>query len=320
MNIQSDNDVNSRIDKDDQLKKFYKNEFDEYLFHNDHIEKELSDPEQLKTLYSQLHKSYYKVLKKMMKITNIGDTTQYKLLKVQEALREQEEKLRAIFNNAIIGIATLNLSTEILSVNYNLTEMLHKNELDLIITCFEDYIYAEDKDKFKLNLERLINGNQNQFRIQLRVLNYESHLWCDISASLIRDHHQQPEAIILIIADIDEQIKAQIKLKESYKQLQDAQNNIISLERKNTALAMAVTANHEINQPLMIMEANLEMLFMTLPEEVKNEKISRYITRISESVTRIVNILDQFKKNEKIEFEDYGGNTTMVSFDYDSDK
>ncbi len=314
MNIQTVNDLNIKNDKDDQLKKFYKNEYEEYLINVENLNQESLDLDSIKTLYAQLNRNYYKALKKMMKITNIGDTTQYKLIKVQETLREQEEKLRAIFNNAIIGIATINLNEEIISVNHNLTDMLNLVELDLLITSFEDYIYIEDKELFKKNISKIIDRNQNQFRIQIRITNSEGYFWSDVSASSIKDHNGNPEAVILIIADIDEQVKAQIKLKESYQKLQDAQNEIIGLERKNTVLAMAVTANHEINQPLMILEANIEMLFMSLPEELKNEKINRYIKRASESVERIVNILEHFKKNEIVEFEDYGGDTNMVSF------
>ena len=36
-----------------------------------------------------------------------------------------------------------------------------------------------------------------------------------------------------------------------------------------------------------------------------------------ESVERIKRILDQFQKSQHIAFDDYGGNTTMVSFSAD---
>ena len=136
---------------------------------------------------------------------------------------------------------------------------------------------------------------------------------------MIHDKEGKPDSIILIIADVDEQIKTQEKLVRSNQQIKDAQEEILKLERQTTALAMAVTANHEINQPLMVMKANLDMLVMMLPPEIQNEKIKRYIQRVDESVERIKVILDQFKKSQKIEFEDYGGNTTMVSFNSNPD-
>jgi hypothetical protein len=36
--------------------------------------------------------------------------------------------------------------------------------------------------------------------------------------------------------------------------------------------------------------------------------------RVDDSVDRITSILNQFQSTEQVEFEDYGGNTTMVSF------
>jgi len=317
MNEKSMNEHLDKIDRDTQLKKFYKSEFELYEQSRQLLNENPDEPALL-SAYQNLLKAYYKNLKMTLKITNIGDSTQNKLLKAQEILRNQEEKLRAIFDNAMSGIITIDLMAHLISFNSN-WQLMIENDEDIHFKAFYDFLYEEDRPVFFTHFNYLIHKETRNFRLQLRLIKKDTCFWADCSASVIHDKDGNPESIIIIMADIDEQIKTQEKLVKSYQQIKDAQEEILKLERQTTALAMAVTANHEINQPLMVMRANLDMLVMMLPEEVQNEKIKRYIQRVDESVERIKDILDQFKKSQKIEFEDYGGNTTMVSFNSNSE-
>lgn len=105
------------------------------------------------------------------------------------------------------------------------------------------------------------------------------------------------------------------QLQASFDKLNQAQKEIVNLERKNAVLAMAVTANHEINQPLMVLKGNLDMLFMRL-EDIKDEKTERYIQRIGEQITRITKILERYRtQNVEFDFDQYSGESQMVVFD-----
>lgn len=308
-----DSDHVEKTERDEQLQKFYRNEFDFYLESRQKLLEDL-DICQLKESYDELSKAYYKSLRKMMKITNIGDSTQLKLIKAQETLRLQEEKLRAIFDNAIAGIVTLDLESRFLSYNFNFEAMLNTENYPYFQSRFLDLIDIKDQKFFQEKINSIIEQDISQFRFQIRLKKANEYFWTDVSGSAINDSFGQVESIVLIIADIDEEVRTQNELKESYKKLASAQDEIIKLERRTTALAMAVTANHEINQPLMIMKANLEMLNMVLSDDSKTENVLRYMKRVDESVDRITSILNQFQSTEQVEFEDYGGNTTMVSF------
>jgi len=312
MDLSHDNDI-LRPDKEDQLHKFYKAEYEAFLESKRIQEIDISKDD-LQEAYLNLSNAYHKTLKKMMKITNIGDSTQYKLIKAQEAIRIQEEKLRAIFDNAIAGIVTLDLNGRFLSYNNNFQKMTEFADININQTIFKQCIYLDDRDIFAEIFENLVKQDIDHFRLQIRLTNRDEYFWSDVSASVIKNTQNQPDSVILVIADINDQVKTQNELVESYGRLKNAQQEIIKLERQTTALAMAVTANHEINQPLMIMKANLDMLNIMLPDELKTDKISRYIQRVDESVERIKRILDQFQKQEQVVFDDYGGNTTMVTF------
>jgi tetratricopeptide (TPR) repeat protein len=111
-----------------------------------------------------------------------------------------------------------------------------------------------------------------------------------------------------------ELVDSMAKLEESYKSLEDSQEKIIELERKNATLAAAVTANHEINQPLMIIQGEVELLKMKLEDELDSSLIKRF-ERIGNSINRISDILDKLTNVTEIEYKDYSEQTKMLDLD-----
>ena len=101
----------------------------------------------------------------------------------------------------------------------------------------------------------------------------------------------------------------------SYLRLKEYYDRVIMVEKNNMALAMAVTANHEMNQPLMIMKGNLEMFMLGLQEECNiTERQRRYLDKIDEATQRMVNILDKFKAATSMTFENYTDQSRMIVF------
>jgi len=97
-------------------------------------------------------------------------------------------------------------------------------------------------------------------------------------------------------------------IKKAFKDLELSQDKIIKLEQKNTALAMAVTANHEINQPLAIINNCVELL------KLKNtdDKSVTYFEKIENAVERIHGILNKFKNLTEVTFKKYLDEVDML--------
>ncbi len=105
-----------------------------------------------------------------------------------------------------------------------------------------------------------------------------------------------------------------IELAEANRKLKKTQDELIELEKKSAVLAMAVTANHEINQPLMVCRGNLEMLDDSLNDPSPNQR--RYLQRISQGLDKIKAILEAFRR-ENIRYESYSDDVQMVIFEGD---
>lgn len=85
-------------------------------------------------------------------------------------------------------------------------------------------------------------------------------------------------------------------------------------ERIKSVLAMAVSANHEINQPLMTIQGNLELLKGSLPLTL-NDKQLKYLQKMDDSIGKISSILMKFKTEKHFKFIPYLDNLEiMVDF------
>lgn len=84
--------------------------------------------------------------------------------------------------------------------------------------------------------------------------------------------------------------------------------NMIKEKQKNTAMAMFVTANHEINQPLMVVRGYCELLEKALHDS----EYSKYFDQIFNSIDRICTLLNSYNKINEIEFIDYLEGSEMI--------
>ncbi len=186
----------------------------------------------------------------------------------------------------------------------DLSEELHAK--DLIWRCkhaFFELHYQMDEHSKALEYlleatslkEQVINEKSNQRIVELHK-KYESE-------------KRDKEAEIFRLKNIE--------LAEANRKLKQTQEELIELERKGAVLAMAVTANHEINQPLMVCRGNLEMLTDSMEAPDDNQK--RYLNRISLGLDKIQAILEAFRR-ENIRYEEYSEDVQMVIFEEEESK
>jgi len=107
-------------------------------------------------------------------------------------------------------------------------------------------------------------------------------------------------------------VKTQLNLKKM-------QQDNIALEQKNSVLAMIVTANHELNQPLTGAIANFDYFRMSFDEDNMNEEQIKCISQLEKSLNEIKDILTKFRKADSFSFENYISDVKMVSFDTKKD-
>lgn len=106
------------------------------------------------------------------------------------------------------------------------------------------------------------------------------------------------------------------KSETAYKQLKETQELLITSEKKNAVLAMAVTANHEINQPLMVISGSFDLL----KHKLNNPDLDKYFDRVDNAIHRIEVILTRFSHINSVNFKAYSDSVNMLDLDENLDE
>ncbi|NOY54693.1 MAG: PAS domain S-box protein [Actinobacteria bacterium] len=130
--------------------------------------------------------------------------------RVEEALRESEARLRAIFEHAPIGIAAVGLDLQIIAANAELALMLGRTVEELETMSIADITHPEDRHIDVRLREQLLAGDIPSYRFSKRFLHADHHIiWVEFSVTVVHDDQGAPELMIGLIQDITERRKAE---------------------------------------------------------------------------------------------------------------
>ncbi|MCK5519645.1 MAG: response regulator [Candidatus Marinimicrobia bacterium] len=229
----------------------------------------------------------------------------------------RKESFNCFFANTIDQAFTI-LKTEDISVLVSDLNMPEINGLDLITKVKKDYPYTVRIILTALtDTETILSAitEGNIYRYIVKPWNTRGELAPSLYQAIdqyifMKEKELRTQELIL-------QNKALTQLN---KKLKNAQQEIVDLERKNTALAMGITANHELNQPLMVLSANVELLQELYGNELISEKEKLIFSGSKNALQQINTILKKYREISDIKFENYLDNDIMLVFDENKDK
>ena len=143
---------------------------------------------------------------------NIRDTTQRR--RVEEELRESEDKFKYVFDNSVIGKSITRLSGE-LEANKALCDMFGYTQAEFQNKKWQDITHPDDIDLTQKEIDKLLFGAQNSVRFNKRYIHKNgSVVWVDLSSSLRRDKDGKPLYLMTSVIDITERKWAEVALGE----------------------------------------------------------------------------------------------------------
>jgi two-component system cell cycle sensor histidine kinase/response regulator CckA len=132
------------------------------------------------------------------------------------ALRESEERFRATFFQAAVGIAQVGLTLEWQLVNDRFCEILGYTQAELRKRTLLDITHPDDRESCLAALRSLLAGEMPSHTIEKRYLRRDgSIVWASVYVSLVRDPDNTPRYFIGVIEDITERKRAESALRES---------------------------------------------------------------------------------------------------------
>jgi PAS domain S-box-containing protein len=209
--------------------------------------------------------------------------------RAERALRESEERFRATFEQAAVGVAHVAFDGSWLRVNQKLCEIVGYTREELLEQTFQDITHPDDTEVDLEHLSRLRTGEISRYSMEKRYFRKAgSMVWIDLTVSLVRAASGEPEYFIAIVEDITERKRA----GEALVQSEERYRAVVEQAAEGIFLFEAATGD--------ILESNAafqELLGYTA-EEVLSMKIYDFVAHDRESVdSNIRLILNEGKRS-----------------------
>jgi PAS domain S-box-containing protein len=186
--------------------------------------------------------------------------------RVDEALREREELLEAIFEHAPIGIAITDMDARFLRVNPRYQRMLGYTEEELYRLTGWDVTYADDAETNRKLRDELFAGKLEDFSWEKRYIRKNGEvLWAQNTVTLIRDAGGAPRYAMALVEEITMRRLADAAIHATAGKLQALTRRLVELqetERRDIAREL----HDRVGQTLTAMRINMDMIRTHLAE------------------------------------------------------
>jgi PAS domain S-box-containing protein len=151
------------------------------------------------------------------------------------SIQESEERFRATFNQAAVGIAHIGLDGKWLLVNQRLCDIVGYTHEELKLLTFQDITHRDDLDADLEYVRQMLASEIQKYSIEKRYLHKNgSYIWINLTVSLVRitelldsNGLGEPKYFISALADISDRKRAEQSLRESeeqYRRIVDTAN------------------------------------------------------------------------------------------------
>jgi two-component system, cell cycle sensor histidine kinase and response regulator CckA len=149
------------------------------------------------------------------------DVTAELLLKsVAEALKRSEERFRATFEQAAVGIAHVAPDGRWLDVNQRLCDIVGYTRDELLERTFQDITHPADLGSDLEFVRKMLAFEIPRYSMEKRYIRKDGTLvWIDLTVSLVRHSSGAPDYFISVIQDISARKRAEDALRESEQSL-----------------------------------------------------------------------------------------------------
>ena len=139
----------------------------------------------------------------------------------EEALRESEERNRAIVSQSAAGIVNWDLTGRLTFVNHNFCQMLGYEESELIGKTIRELTYADDIDENMRLFRRLVRQGASYYLEKRFIRKGGSYVWATTSASPILDAAGKVQSVAVVVVDTTARKRAEAALQKSKEMLEE---------------------------------------------------------------------------------------------------
>jgi PAS domain S-box-containing protein len=159
-------------------------------------------------------------------------------MRTRAVLEESEERFRATFEQAAVGIAHVGTDGRWLRVNQKLCDIVGYGPDELLALTFQDITHPDDLEADLAQVRRLLAGEIGTYAMEKRYFRKDrSQVWINLTVSLVRTPRGDPKYFISVVEDITEQKGVRDALRDSergFHELADAMPQIVYVLRPDS--------------------------------------------------------------------------------------
>ena len=161
-----------------------------------------------------------------------------------DSLLASHQQLRAIFNQAAVGIALASLDGHFVDLNRRFSEILGYSEAELHNMTFSELTHPDDRAVTEASVRQLLAGEIPEYTLEKRYLcKGGGEIWSLTTVTLMRDAAGQPDRFIGVIEDITQRKNAETALHEERRILEilNETGKLLASQLDLQSLVQAVT-------------------------------------------------------------------------------
>jgi PAS domain S-box-containing protein/excisionase family DNA binding protein len=203
-------------------------------------------------------------------------------VRMEEALVASEQRFRATFEQAAVGIAHVAPDGRFLAVNQRLCDMVGYSHEELLARNFQNITFPEDLETDLTYLHQLLSGERQTYSMEKRyVCRNGSLLWINLTVSLVHEEPGTPRYFIAVIEDISKR-----------KRLEHMRDEFLAM------------ASHELRTPLTGLKGFSALLSRRLAN-TSDEQSLTYLTRMNAQIARLSRLVEDLLDLSRIQLNQF---------------
>ena len=134
----------------------------------------------------------------------------------EQKIQESEERFRATFEQAAVGIAHVAPDGVFLRINQKFCDIVGYSHTEMEKLTFQEITHPDDLDNDLQQVERLLTGNLDFYSLEKRYYHKNGKIvWINLTVSLLRKATGEPDYFVAVIEDISDRKVVELALNES---------------------------------------------------------------------------------------------------------
>jgi PAS domain S-box-containing protein len=134
--------------------------------------------------------------------------------KAEDQIRASEERYRAIYNQAFIGIAQVSIEGEFMQVNEQLCHIMGYSKEELIGKTFMEITHDDNMEESIRYRTLLLDGRIENFTLEKKYIHKSgSIIHANLTSSLVRNSEGEPDYFVSVFQDITERRRTEEKIE-----------------------------------------------------------------------------------------------------------